>query len=102
MYEVLLLVRSHVNICALRIGQCLYAGRFGGVVVDVYIIHGHAGEVLNTGFQVVGQAGPVFSLRREDRDVSKRIAQTGAMRRLRLLVRGDLPWNRDWCRCKRP
>lgn len=62
MRQVPFLPRTHVDISALRIRQRLQLGGFGGIVVDFHIIHGHAGEVFNTGFQAIGHAGVVFML----------------------------------------
>ena len=62
MGQVLFLSGGEVNVVALRKGMGLHLHGFGGIVMDLYIIHSVAGEMLDSGFEFVGQAGAVFLL----------------------------------------
>lgn len=49
------LPRRHVNITALRVGQGVELGGVGGVVMHLDVVHGHAGQRFNPGFQRIRQ-----------------------------------------------
>ena len=58
--EMLLLAGGDVYVGPLRVCKGLHGGGLAAVVMDPHIVQGEAGKALDTGLQVVRQAGLVF------------------------------------------
>lgn len=58
--EMLLLAGGDMDIGPLRVSKGLHGGGLAAVVMDPHIVQGEAGKALDTGLQVVRQAGFVF------------------------------------------
>src|SRR5947209_16453559 len=71
MRQMLFLPWPHMDLRTLGVGQRLYLGRFGGVIMHLYIVQRYAGEVLNTSFESIRQSSVIFLRGRIDRDAIK-------------------------------
>src|SRR5271166_144715 len=94
MWQVLCLTRSHVNIRTLRVRQCLYLSWFGGIVMDVHIIHGQAREGFNPSFQVIRHASAVFLLPGVSSELRWRFASGQCSLEQRIIFQVFLPLQR--------
>ena len=51
MCQMLFLPWPYMDVSPLGVRQCLHLGRFGGMIVNLYVIHGYAGDAFNPRFQ---------------------------------------------------